>query len=273
MRHHLGTRLRGREGSPRIRRGPTRQDAPHPVLSLQRTAGNQAVLRALGASPNRSEAEADRVGSAVAAAVEPIGATESHRQRGTLSGERLAPSLLERLEAFLGWDLGSVRIHESSASGSEAGALGARAFTKGNDVFFSPGSFRPETQAGLGLLGHELGHVQQQTAGQAPWAVAQRKEDWDFTPADYAALVKGKKELRFDADSAWFPKALQENLLTTLKFTLTSTKPARTAGVNVKDFYHGHFVVPRGKMSGLSTKTSEFETKSEALQGKALGGH
>lgn len=106
------------------------------------------------------------------------------------------------------------------------------------------------------------------------WAVVQRKEDWDFTPADYAALTKQKKELRFGADSAWFPKALQENLLTTLKFVLTSTKPVRTAGVNVKDFYHGHFVVPKGTLTAdLAKAISEHRTKSEALKAKALGGN
>jgi hypothetical protein len=100
-----------------------------------------------------------------------------------------------------------------------------------------------------------------------------QRADWDFTPADYTALVKQKKDLRFEADSAWFPKPLQDNLLATLKFALTATNPARTAGVNVKDFYHGHFLVPKGKRTAeLSQKITEFETKSEELQGKALGG-
>jgi hypothetical protein len=104
-------------------------------------------------------------------------------------------------------------------------------------------------------------------------AALQRKEDWNFTPADYAALVKQGKELRFAADSGWLPEPLQQNLLTTLKFALTSKNPARTAGVNLKDFYHGHFVVPKAKASeDLKTKASAFERKSEAIQGKALGG-
>jgi hypothetical protein len=106
----------------------------------------------------------------------------------------------------------------------------------------------------------------------AATAFLQRKEDWNFTPADYAALVKQQKELRFDADSAWFPKPLQENLQATLKFVLTSTNPARTAGVNVKDFYHGHFVIPKAAMTqDLVANVSEFTAKSEELQGKALG--
>jgi hypothetical protein len=100
-----------------------------------------------------------------------------------------------------------------------------------------------------------------------------QRDDWDFTPADYTALVKQKKNLRFEADSAWFPKPLQENLCRTLIFALTATNPARTEGINVSDFYHGHILVKRGKKTEeLSKKIVEFEAKADELQGKALGG-
>lgn len=269
-----------------------KQSAVGHAKLLRRSIGNQALIRLLEphvrATQNppgvqRREAhtlgtaalerEAEKVANAIAIEVSPANAVESAGWGVAGSGERLAPSLRQRLETFLGSDLGAVRIHEGAAAGAEARALGARAFTRGSDIFFSQGSFQPETRAGVGLLGHELAHVLQQSAGQAQWAAVQKKEDWDFTPADYKALRKGKKQLRFGPDSAWFPKALQDNLLTTLKFTLKSTKPVRTAGINVKDFYHGHFVVPKKSMTAdLTTKRSEFTTKSEELQGKALGG-
>jgi uncharacterized protein DUF4157 len=220
------------------------------------------------------EYEADRVADFVADTVVPSSAVESASWGNAGSGEKLASPLRGRLEAFLGWDLGDVRIHADEAAGREARARGARAFTRGSDVFFSPGSFRPETRAGVGLLGHELAHARQQSVGRVAQGTVQAKEDWDFTPADYKTLQAGKKDLRFGQDSAWFPSALQDNLLATLKFALTSTKPARTAGINVRDFYHGHFVIPKKAMtSDLSTKRSDFGTKSEELQGKALGGH
>jgi hypothetical protein len=104
-------------------------------------------------------------------------------------------------------------------------------------------------------------------------ALLQRKEDWDFTPKDYAALVKRKKDLSMGADSAWFPKPLQENLLATLQFALTAKDPARTGGINVRDFYHGHFGIPKGKMTPELTKAlAEFKTKSEEVQAEARGG-
>jgi hypothetical protein len=58
-----------------------------------------------------------------------------------------------------------------------------------------------------------------------------------------------------------------------LKFAFTSTKPVRTKGVNVSDFYHGHFVVPKGTMTQqLAAKRTAFNARDEALQAKALGG-
>ncbi len=40
--------------------------------------------------------------------------------------------------------------------------MGARAFTVGKDIAFTPGTFQPETPGGLWLLLHELSHVVQQ---------------------------------------------------------------------------------------------------------------
>ncbi len=254
MRGRVWNQLRTRDKS-RVRRPPSKQAPTTQLLDFQRTAGNRAVAGAIERSHEHAELEADQLGGFVAGVVGQNGASSPG-------------SVLGRVEETLGWDLGGVRLHVD-----EADTQGALAYTRGKDVYFSPGSFQPQTQSGLALIGHELAHVQQQEAGVAPNGGVQKKEDWDFTPADYAALVKEKKDLRFAPDSAWFPKALQENLLTTLKVALTSTKPARTAGLNVKDFYHGHFVIPKGTMKpGLRTKISEFGTKSEELQGKALGG-
>jgi Domain of unknown function (DUF4157) len=275
MRCRRSNALRTSKDASRIRREPIPRRDVHPLVRLQQTAGNQAVLRAIGACRvASSEPEADRIADSVAAAVPPTGAVGQTGRGGADSGERLSPMLRQKLEAFLGWDLEAIRIHTGDAAGRDARGFGARAFTKGNDLFFAEASFRPDTRAGLALLGHELAHARQQVTRQAPWASVQKKEDWDFTRADYRALVKAKKELRFGSDSAWFPKKLQDNLLATLKFTLTSTKPVRTEGVTVEDFYHGHFVIPRGKLAGdLATKRSEFTTKSEELKGKALGGN
>lgn len=55
---------------------------------------------------------------------------------------------------------------------------------------------------------------------------------------------------------------------------LTSKDPVRTEGVTVGDFYHGHFLVPKEKMTdALREKRDTFQKQSQELQGKALDGY
>jgi hypothetical protein len=179
---------------------------------------------------------------------------------------------IERLRPAFGRDLSHVRLHTDEPAAEEAVARGARAFTTGNDIFFSRGALQPETRWGMHLLAHEIAHTFQQADGKVPAGTAQN-EDWDFTPADYDTLMKTKEgDLRFGDDSAWFPKALQDNLKTTLKFVLTAKNPPRTAGVNVTDFYHGHFVIPKhkGKLPTVVIERGDFIRKQEKLEFEAL---
>jgi uncharacterized protein DUF4157 len=62
-------------------------------------------------------------------------------------------------------DLGDVRVHTDDSAGRSAQQLGARAFTVGAHVVFSPGSYAPGSAAGRDLLAHELTHVVQQRGG------------------------------------------------------------------------------------------------------------
>lgn len=70
--------------------------------------------------------------------------------------------LRARLEARTGVDLGNVKLRESGQPES----IGARAFTRGNVIDFAPGEFRPGTEEGEALIGHEVTHVLQQAGGQ-----------------------------------------------------------------------------------------------------------
>jgi hypothetical protein len=60
-------------------------------------------------------------------------------------------------------NLPNVNIYPNS---SKAPALGAIAYTQGNDIHFAPGAYNPGTGAGKQLLGHELAHVVQQRQGR-----------------------------------------------------------------------------------------------------------
>jgi len=84
-----------------------------------------------------------------------------------LAGTPLPVQLRARMEDGLGLGLGAVRVHETPLVRD----LGARAFTRGTDLFFAPGAYDPTSTAGLELLGHELAHVRQQALGRVPATV------------------------------------------------------------------------------------------------------
>ena len=104
------------------------------VLALQRHAGNHAVGRLIAA-------------------------------RG--SARPLPPLFRREMEARLGTDLQSVRIHDDAEANRQAASLGAQAVTVGDDIVFGEGRFVPDTMAGRQLIGHELAHMVQQRRGGA----------------------------------------------------------------------------------------------------------
>ncbi|WP_221888153.1 eCIS core domain-containing protein [Geodermatophilus aquaeductus] len=73
-------------------------------------------------------------------------------------------------EARFGHDFGRVRVHAGDEVSRSAASLGAAAFTVGGHIYFGPGRYAPDTDAGRRLLAHELTHVVQQ--GAAPPARA-----------------------------------------------------------------------------------------------------
>lgn len=79
-------------------------------------------------------------------------------------GRTLPDALQSELTRLSGEDFSDVRIHD----GPQADEMGALAFNHGSDLYFSPGSYNPESGDGLRLIGHELAHVVQQRAGRLP---------------------------------------------------------------------------------------------------------
>jgi hypothetical protein len=78
-------------------------------------------------------------------------------------GTALPASVRSLLEPAFGLDLSGVRVHQDGV----AEAHGAQALARGRDLHFAPGAFDPASQAGRELIGHEVAHVAQQTAGRA----------------------------------------------------------------------------------------------------------
>jgi len=66
------------------------------------------------------------------------------------------------MEPRFGHDFSKVRVHTDAKAGESAQAIGAAAYTVGNDLVFGAGRYEPASSAGRALLAHELAHVVQQ---------------------------------------------------------------------------------------------------------------
>ncbi len=107
------------------------------ILSLQHLAGNQAVNQVL--RPRENEASI-MLAQAPQIAQDAVRSSNQVYAQGSTSSEMEVP--------------GQVRIHTDSSAQAAAGALNARAFTLGRNIYFGKNQFaRPK------LLAHELGHV------------------------------------------------------------------------------------------------------------------
>lgn len=81
-------------------------------------------------------------------------------------GTPLDQGVRRQAERRLGHDLASVRVHRDGGAAASARAVGADAYTVGEQIVFGPGRYAPQSAAGERLLLHELVHVLQ--ARRAP---------------------------------------------------------------------------------------------------------
>ena len=76
-------------------------------------------------------------------------------------GRPLDASMGRFMEAGFGYDFGRVRLHSDSRAATSARALGASAYTVGDDVVTADGPPALSSEPGRRLLAHELAHVVQ----------------------------------------------------------------------------------------------------------------
>src|SRR5262245_26874431 len=182
-----------RRASPSARDRPAAKADPAPRSS---GIGNQQWLHASGAArapPRLShpadarEYEATRIADAAVggqpvvkvqpespAAGEPMHRAPSAALRRDVAASRAADAVRgggeplgnerSRLSEAVPGDFGGVRIHTHAAAAHAAQAIGARAYTFGQDIAFAPGEYDPSTTRGRHLLAHELAHTQQERA-------------------------------------------------------------------------------------------------------------
>jgi hypothetical protein len=68
-------------------------------------------------------------------------ATEAIAHKG--AGSSVPESVRTRVEPAVGADLSNVRVHDDSGARQATGAMGARAFAHGADVFLAPARVQP----------------------------------------------------------------------------------------------------------------------------------
>lgn len=88
-------------------------------------------------------------------------------------GSPLAPDLRARLEPQLGVDLGHVYTHSDGEAAALSGALGARAFTHRNHIYYGA----QQRPSDLRLTAHEVVHTLQQGATPSAQGTIQRDPD------------------------------------------------------------------------------------------------
>jgi hypothetical protein len=143
-----------RAGEPRARKRPAITEAGDhdgdrrggveaSLLRLQRTAGNAAVGTLI--DDQETSPVLDVVG------------------RG--GGTPLDSGVRSEMEQSLGGDFSSVRVHTDGAGDASARAVGAEAYTVGEEIVFRDGRYDPAGPEGKRMLAHELAHVEQQRSG------------------------------------------------------------------------------------------------------------
>ena len=113
------------------------------LLHLQRAVGNAGVVQLLA-----SEDDPHGLAKVTGGGGSPLDA-----------GTRV------QMETAIGADFSDVRAHTGADADESAKSLGAHAYTAGNDVVFSNGSYDPTGSTGQQTLAHELTHVVQQRSG------------------------------------------------------------------------------------------------------------
>ena len=95
----------------------------------------------------------------------PNGSIGQRIQAASGGGNPLDAGIQQHLEQNLGSDLSGVQIHTNQEADRLSRSVNAIAFTTGQDIFFSTGSYNPRSSEGQQLIAHEVVHTVQQASG------------------------------------------------------------------------------------------------------------
>ncbi|WP_215225665.1 eCIS core domain-containing protein [Echinicola shivajiensis] len=113
------------------------------------------------------------------------------------SGRKMDAGIKNEMETGFGADFSHVRIHTDERANHMSKAIGAQAFTHGNDIYFNSGKYSPESHKGKELLAHELTHTVQQKGMvqkkvQRNWSKNENYKSYD------GKTIKADLKLKFE---------------------------------------------------------------------------
>lgn len=224
------------------------------------------------ATQDSLEREADRTAAAIAPAVTSTGGA-AHAGSGPSSAP-LHPADRALMERRLGHDFSRVRVHADEQAALRANALGAHAFTTGEDIFFARGRYQPGNSRGRNLLAHELAHVVQQSTFRSGARA-------DVLSHGVARAPAGQIQAKLVAtgDSAGF--ASVANMVIGVQFTVTvapngevALAPSAVQGPPTRDAQELVSVL-RSVIGNASTTTIRFirgQTSTDATDARVFVG-
>lgn len=179
------------------------------IHSKDSTNAGPGVLRKMNTTPihrkSEKEEESNRIGKDGGEVSNNI---ESSIKSAKGGGSSLDGNLQRDMGNAMGADFSSVKVHNDSESDQLNQAVGARAFTTGNDIFFKRGEYQPGSTDGQELIAHELTHVVQQ-GGESIKAKHIQRED-DDESKDFS--LKEDSDVEFGEDAKVETKGISGNL-------------------------------------------------------------
>ncbi len=155
------------------------------VMRMPDPVATPRLLRKCAACEEEESLQAKSVSGDMAGAAAPAVVTDALRS----PGQPLDAALRGFFEPRFGANFADVRVHHDAPAAASTRAVGAQAYTVGNDIVFGSGRYTPGADDGRRLLAHELTHVMQQSGGGATTRAfpLQRALD-EMTPAQQAQL-------------------------------------------------------------------------------------
>lgn len=146
------------------------------------------------------------------------------------------------------FDFSSVRLHKDALAAKSAQAVGARAFTVGQDIVFGMGQHDPGTTTGVTLLAHELTHVIQQTRVHAS----------RFSEKGIGLRTVQRQPAQSSNDSTlWFadPKVASDPLKPDRMRVFVETNLSTVGNMNIRFAYPLSEMVSTGNYVSAQSKT------------------